>query len=267
MSITLLEEVNDQIKNGNFVALSIITKACGSSPRGEGTMMGVLRDGTIIGTIGGGKIEDEIIKSSIEAIKTQKSGRYEYNLNESNKKLNMVCGGKIEVYIKVLMPKRKLIIVGGGHIALPLHFIANILGYDIVVFEDREEYCNEERFKLADELLLGDIKENLKKYPINNQCSIVIITRGHSHDYEALKTVIDTEANYIGMIGSKVKVKKTISKLLDEGLSKGLLNKVYAPIGIELGGERPEDIALAIMAEISLITNNGVLAHKKIPII
>lgn len=264
MSITLLEEVNEQVKNGNFVALSIITKACGSSPRGEGTMMGVLRDGTVIGTIGGGAVEDEIIKSSIEAIETQRSGRYEYSLNEANKELNMVCGGNIEVYIKVLMPKRKLLIVGGGHIALPLHFIANVLGYDIVVFEDREEYCNWERFKLADELLLGDIKENLKKYPINNQCSIVIITRGHFHDYEALKTIIDTEANYIGMIGSKVKVKKTIYKLLDEGFNKDLLNKVYAPIGIELGGERPEDIALSIMAEISLVVNNGKLAHKKL---
>ncbi len=264
MSNTLLEEVNEQVKNGNFVALSIITKACGSSPRGEGTMMGVLRDGTVIGTIGGGAVEDEIIKSSIESIETQKSGRYEYSLNEANKELNMVCGGKIEVFIKVLMPRRKLLIVGGGHIALPLHFIANVLGYDIVVFEDREEYCNWERFKLANELLLGDIKENLKKYPINNQCSIVIITRGHSHDYEALKTVIDTEANYIGMIGSKVKVKKNISKLLDEGFSKDLLKNVYAPIGIELGGERPEDIALSIMAEISLVINNGKLTHKKL---
>jgi xanthine dehydrogenase accessory factor len=264
MSNTLLEEVNEQVKNGNFVALSIITKACGSSPRGEGTMMGVLRDGTVIGTIGGGAVEDEIIKSSIESIETQKSGRYEYSLNEANKELNMVCGGKIEVFIKVLMPRRKLLIVGGGHIALPLHFIANVLGYDIVVFEDREEYCNWERFKLANELLLGDIKENLKKYPINNQCSIVIITRGHSYDYEALKTVIDTEANYIGMIGSKVKVKKNISKLLDEGFSKDLLKNVYAPIGIELGGERPEDIALSIMAEISLVINNGKLTHKKL---
>ena len=147
MSITLFEEVNEQIKNGKFVALSIITKACGSSPRGEGTMMGVLRDGTIIGTIGGGAVENAIIRASIEAIETQRSGRFIYNLNESNKELNMACGGEIEVYIKVLIPKRKLLIVGGGHIALPLHFIANILGYDIVIFEDREEYCNSERFK------------------------------------------------------------------------------------------------------------------------
>lgn len=264
MSITLFEEANEQIKNGKFVALSIITKACGSSPRGEGTMMGVLKDGTIIGTVGGGAVENAIIRASIEAIETQKSGRFIYNLNESNKELNMACGGEIEVYIKVLIPKRKLLIVGGGHIALPLHFIANILGYDIVIFEDREEYCNSERFKLAKEFLLGDIKENLKKYSINNQCSVVIITRGHLHDYEALKTVIDTEANYIGMIGSKSKVKKTISKLLDEGFSKDLLNKIYSPIGIDLGGERPEDIALGIMAEISLVINDGNLAHKKL---
>lgn len=263
MSIIVLEDINEQIRKGNPVAFSIITKACGSSPRGEGTMMGVLRDGTIIGTIGGGAVENAIVEASIEAIEKQRSGRFTYTLNESNKNLNMICGGEIEVYIKVLMPRRKLLIVGGGHIALPLHFIANILGYDIVVFEDREEYCNSERFKLADELILGDIKENLKKYPIDNLCSIVIITRGHIHDLTALKTVIDTQANYIGMIGSKAKVRKSISQLLGEGFSKESLNKIYAPIGIDLGGERPEDIALGIMAEISLVVNNGRLAHKK----
>ncbi|MEG0133687.1 MAG: XdhC family protein [Clostridium sp.] len=263
MDYTLLEEINDNVKNGKEVALSIITKACGSSPRGEGTMMGVLRDGTILGTIGGGALENEIKKESVKCIKLRTSRRFTFNLNETNTDLNMTCGGEIEIYIKILLPKRKLLIVGGGHIALPLQYIANIVGYDVVIFEDREEYCNYGRFKVANELILGDIRENLSVYPINNQCSIVIITRGHIHDEIALKTILDTPANYIGMIGSKTKVNNLMQKLIAEGYSKIILDKIYSPIGLNLGGETPEDIALGIMAEISLLNNNGSLEHKK----
>ncbi|MEG0306631.1 MAG: XdhC/CoxI family protein [Clostridium sp.] len=263
MEYTLLEEINDKLRNGNEVALSIITKACGSSPRGEGTMMGVLSDGTILGTVGGGALENEIKKESVKCLKLRTSQRFNFNLNERNTNLNMTCGGEIEIYIKILLPKRKLLIVGGGHIALPLQYISNILGYDVVVFEDREEYCSSDRFKVASELILGDIRETLSVYPINNQCSVVIITRGHIHDEIALKTILDTSANYIGMIGSKTKVKKLKQKLIDEGYSKISLDKIYSPIGLDLGGETPEDIALGIMAEISLLNNNGSLEHKK----
>jgi len=263
MEFTLLEEVSNEVKRGKEVALSIITKACGSSPRGEGTMMGVLRDGTILGTIGGGALENVIKIESIKCIESKKSGRFNFNLSESDKNLGMTCGGDVEIYIKVLTPKHKLLIVGGGHIALSLHHIAHILSYDVVVFEDREEYCNSDRFKVATELIMGDIKENLEKYPINNHCSIVIVTRGHVHDEIALKTVLTTQANYIGMIGSKTKINRLMQKLIDEGYSKKILDKVYSPIGIDLGGETPEDIALGIMAEISLLNNHGQLEHKK----
>lgn len=263
MEVNLLERISNELKSGNQVALSIITKACGSSPRGEGTMMGVLKDETILGTIGGGFLENAIIKESLKCLESKKSSRFNFILNESDNRVNMICGGEIQVYIKVLLPRRKLIIIGGGHIALPLHFIAHVLSYDVVIFEDREEYCNSERFKVASNLILGDIEEELEKYSINNQCSVVIITRGHVNDEIALKSVLKTSANYIGMIGSKTKVKKLIRKLLDEGYSKDTIDKVYSPIGIDLGGETPEDIALSIMAEISIINNNGQLKHKK----
>ncbi|MEG1254428.1 XdhC family protein [Clostridium sp.] len=263
MKYTLLEEISNEVKRGKEVALSIITKACGSSPRGEGTMMGVLSDGTILGTIGGGALENAIKVESIKCIKSKKSGRFNFNLSKSDKDLGMTCGGDVEVYIKVLTPKNKLLIVGGGHIALPLHHIAHTLLYDVVVFEDREDYCNNNRFKVASELIVGDIKENLEKYPINNQCSVVIVTRGHVHDEIALKAVLMTAANYIGMIGSKTKINSLMNKLIDEGYSKEILDKVYSPIGIDLGGETPEDIALGIMAEISLLNNHGQLKHKK----
>lgn len=260
--VTIFEQINEAVKSGKPVAMSIITKACGSSPRGEGTIMGVLTDGTLIGTIGGGALENALINSSIKSLKDKKDSYFSYNLTEENPELNMACGGEVEGYIKVLFPKRKLLIIGGGHISRELHYIGARMDYEIDIFEDRSDYCSKERFPLADNLILGDIKESLEKYEIDESCSVVIVTRGHLQDEIALETVLRSKASYIGMIGSKKKVRSTRENLLAKGFTLEELNKVYAPIGIDLGGGSPKEIALGIMAEIVLINNDGSLKHK-----
>lgn len=260
MESLMLDKINKEVAKGSMVALSIITKACGSSPRGEGTMMAVVGNGEVLGTIGGGALEKNLIDLCKECIKENSNRRFSFSLTESEKGLKMACGGEVEGYIKIFSPVKKLLIVGGGHVALPLHSIAHILGYHVVIFEDREDYCNKERFKDADELILGDINENLSNYPIDEKSNVVIITRGHIYDEIALRAVINSNANYIGMIGSKTKVGKLKTNLKEDGYSLDIPN-LYTPIGLDLGGETPEEIALSILSEISLVSNKGNLAH------
>lgn len=262
MEYKLLDELSKKIKNREKTALAIITKISGSTPRREGSMMVISEDGIIQGTIGGGAFESEIINEAKKCIAEGKSKSYHFKLNDEGS-LHMKCGGEAEVFIKVFNTQNRLLIVGGGHIGQKLYVLGKMLGYYTVIFDDREEFCNNNRFPDADELQLGDIKEKLRDYPINSNCYIVIVTRGHENDEAALKEVINRGAGYIGMIGSMQKTEHIMNNLIKEGYDKKIFEKVYAPIGLDLGGETPEDIAFSIMAEIQIIKNGGKLRHMK----
>ncbi|KPU27595.1 xanthine dehydrogenase [Caloranaerobacter sp. TR13] len=263
MEYKVLEKITEQVRLNKKVALAVITRVEGSSPREQGAMMAVLEDGKTYGTIGGGKLELVVTEYAKKCIANGKNETYRLKLNDEEGSLHMKCGGQADVFIKVFKPNYKLLIVGGGHIAFKLYEIGKILGLYTVIFEDREEYCRKDRFPEADELKLGSIEESLKNYPIDENCYIVIVTRGHKFDEIALKTVIYSKAKYIGMIGSVNKTKYVFDNLRRQGVSDDILGKVFAPIGLKLGGHTPEEIALSIMSEILLIKNNGVLKHMK----
>ncbi|SHJ55408.1 XdhC family protein [Paramaledivibacter caminithermalis] len=263
MEHKLLEELTKKIKNGAKAALAIITKISGSTPRIEGSMMIISEDGTIQGTIGGGIFESKIISEAKKCMAEGKNKSYHFKLNDDEGSLHMQCGGEAEVFIKVFNTQSRLLIVGGGHISLKLYLLGKMLGYYTVIFDDREEFCNHDRFPEADELQFGDIKEKLRNYSIDSNSYIVIVTRGHENDEIALKEVLNRGACYIGMIGSIQKTNYIMNNMIKEGYDKDVLEKVYAPIGLELGGETPEDIALSIMAEIQIIKNQGKLRHMK----
>jgi len=165
-----------------------------------------------------------------------------------------MTGLKGEIYTVRLLEdlyfsQKKLIIFGGGHVAQPLAEMASILGYVTVVVDDRPEFVSPERFPRANKLICAELPNGLPENEINNLTSIVIITRGHKHDQICLKSVIRSNANYIGMIGSSRKVRQTFETLISEGFTKEELGKVSAPIGIDLGGQKPSEIALSILAE------------------
>lgn len=263
MEYKILDEVSNEIKENKKVALVTITKVQGSSPRKEGSMMGVKEEGTIFGTIGGGKLELVATKWAEKCMLNGKDETFHFKLNDEEGSLHMQCGGEVEVFIKIFSPPHKLLIVGGGHIALKLYELSKILGFYSVIFEDREEFCNKERFPEADELKVGDIEKLLYEYSINDNCYVVIVTRGHKHDEIALRAVIKSDAKYIGMIGSKNKTRYVRDNLIKADISNDLIDKVYAPIGISLGGETPEEIAFSIMSEILLVKNQGKLKHMK----
>lgn len=259
--IIIMKKALEKIEHGEELAIVTITKAAGSTPRREGAMMVVLEDGKIHGTIGGGSIENRVIELSIEAIRKGESYGVNIPLDESG--VDMICGAEVDVFIDVYKNKPKLLIVGAGHIGQAIYNFASLLDFNIVIFDDREEFVNDERFPLAYELIHGDIKENLEKYSMDYNTYVVIVSRGHNYDEEALEVVVNGNAKYIGAMGSKKKVITMRENLMEKGISEEKLNKVYAPIGIKISSGTPEDIAFSILAEIQLVRNNGELIHMK----
>jgi xanthine dehydrogenase accessory factor len=264
MEVRIMEEILKRIGENKRCALAMVTEVEGSSPGKINAMMAVFEDGTTYGTIGGGKLEYTTIKDSLECMEKGISKEVTYLLETGELGLQMDCGGQAKVFIKSFMPKTKLLIVGGGHIGIELAKLGKFLNFHTVVFDDREEYANKERFKDVEETFAGDIKENLSKYPIDENTYIIIVTRGHQCDEIALESVVNSKAKYIGMIGSKGKVINMMNRLQEKGISKEALDKVYAPIGLKLGGNEPNEIAISIFAEVLMIKNGGSLKHMKL---
>ncbi|HET9921873.1 MAG TPA: XdhC family protein [Ktedonobacteraceae bacterium] len=162
-----------------------------------------------------------------------------------------------EVFIEPFIPPPVLLIAGAGHIAAPLAALASLMNFSVSVTDDRASFANRERFPTAKQILVGDIEAILRDYPITPRTHIVLVTRAHAHDVHGLRAVIESPAAYIGMIGSQRRVWAVFKLLHDEGVPTEKLARVRAPIGLDLGGGTPEEIALSIMSEIVLLRRNG----------
>jgi len=262
VEVDLFVKVGEEINKNKTVALVIITKVEGASPGEEGSVMALLQDGAVLGTIGGGNLEFSAIELARESLQKGQGQRFHYELNNEGS-LGMICGGRAEGYIKVINSGPKLILMGGGHIAAELYKLSNFIGMRTMVFENREEYGNKERFPEA-EIRIGDYEETLRDYHFTRNCYVVIVTHGHRYDEIALKSVINSDAAYIGMIGSREKTEQVMNNLKANGISEDKLSNVYAPIGLNIGGRSPKEIAFSIMAEVLLIKNGGSLEYMKL---
>ena len=260
----ILKAVSDAVEKGIEVAVVTVLEVKGSSPGKEGSMMAVFSNGSIIGTVGGGALEYEIIQESLKAINKNSSCEKSFELTETGN-LHMKCGGFIRVYIKIFAKREKLLIMGGGHLGAELYTLGKFLNKYVVIFDDREEFINKERFPKADELIFGKMEETVKNYSIDENSYIIIVTRGHENDKQCLKAILDKKISpkYIGMVGSKGKVISTYKELLSEGYSKEELKEIYSPIGLDISNSEPKEIALGIMAEIIAVKNKKIAIHMK----
>jgi xanthine dehydrogenase accessory factor len=162
-----------------------------------------------------------------------------------------------EIFIEPFVPNPVLLIAGAGHIAAPLASLAHLMNFSVSVTDDRASFASRERFPTAKQLLVGDIESTLKNYPITPRTHIVLVTRAHAHDVQGLRAIIDSPAAYIGIIGSQRRVWAVFKLLHEEGVPAEKLARVRAPIGLDLGGSTPEEIALCIMAEIIMLRHGG----------
>ncbi|WP_213951021.1 XdhC family protein [Tepidanaerobacter syntrophicus] len=265
-SFKVIEKLVSMVAQNEPVALVTIVESSGSTPRGPGSMMLVDKKGVLLeGTIGGGILEERAKSDAAECLRANESKLFLYELSADNEKsLPMICGGNIRCFVKVFPQKKQLIIVGAGHVGEKLCKMASILGYTVIVVDDRENRATKDNFPEASHIFLGDILENLKEVPIDENTCIVIVTHAHEYDQAVLEAVIDSSALYIGMIGSTSKVRKCFDNLRKKGISDELISKVYSPIGLDIGGESPEEIALSIMAQIQAIAYKKTVPHLKL---
>ena len=261
MENIILTKIQECIKRGEKVALVTLTSGTGSTPRKTGSIMAVCNNREIYGSVGGGKVELTIINKAIECIENGEDHEFDYRLNETD--LGMECGGEVKGFIKIFKPKVKLIIVGAGHIGQKLNAVAKVLNMHTVIFDDREEYANRERFADADEIIVGDLNETLANYKVTKDDNVTIVTKGHIADKQAMKIMALKDVAYIGMIGSRRKITTIMNEAIDEGIPKERLKQIYSPMGLDIGARLPEEIAVGILSEILLIKNKGSLNHMK----
>ncbi len=256
MDAMLMKQLVMCIEKREEVALVTVTSKFGSGPRDMGSMMLVDSKGNLIaGTIGGGGVEERAKKDAQNCISENQSMacHYELTMKDSDVALKMVCGGTVDVFIKVFKNEKQLIIFGGGHIGLVLSDFAKALDYQVSLYDVREGYSSTERFPKVDQLYTGDLDMAIEKMKLSPLSNIVIITHGHTYDLEVLKRVVGTDAGYIGIIGSATKIRHCFTELLNQGVPKSLLQRVHGPIGLDIGGETPAEIALGILAEIQAV--------------
>ena len=257
----LIERIPELIKQNKSVALVTVTAACGSTPAEVGKEMLVDASGNIGGTVGGGNLEFVSVQKAQESIKRGVSHAVQYNLK---KDLGMECGGQVEIFIKVYMPPTQLVLVGAGHIGQAMYQYAKVLGYDVVVVDDRAEVASKQHYPDAKSIHVGDIGEECENLSFAPESTYVVIaTRGHKCDEVALYHLIQKNPKYIGVIGSRNKVAVMMENLRQKGIPQEKLDAVFSPIGIALGGGQPAEVALSIISEILLVRNEGALEHMK----
>ena len=239
-------KATELLREGEDFAIITIVKAEGSAPRGVGTKMIVKKDGKTFGNIGGDVLEQFAIKEALKVIKVGQSKTVSYVLEEEHKGgIGMRCGGNVDLLIESTKPPLKLLIIGSGYIANALAKIGPLVGFSITVVDP---FAQKEDFPDAKKVIIKDPESGISEVNITPDTYIVVTTR-HKYDELALKKALESNATYIGMIGSKNRVKTAFKTLVNEGVSEKDLQKVYAPIGLDINAETPEEIAISIIAE------------------
>jgi xanthine dehydrogenase accessory factor len=232
------------------VALVTVVRAQGSTPQRAGAKMLVFADGRTVGTIGGGCYENDALGKAREAIASGRSALLHYELNDDFAQENgLICGGRMDVHIDPLEPTPRLFIIGAGHVAWHLAHTAADAGFRIHVVDDREKFANAERFPGA-EITVESIPEWLHRADIPPSAFVVVVTRGHIHDLEAMRALAARDLRYLGLIGSRAKVVRIAEALMAERMPPECLDRVHAPIGLNIGAVTPAEIAISILAEL-----------------
>ena len=249
--MNIYEEIVKLQREGRRGALATIVNSRGSIPSFQSAKMLVRDDGSMAGTIGGGCVEAEVWQAAREVMRQQRPQRLSFDLNQNPKfDTGLVCGGALEVFIEPVLSASLVYIFGAGHVGFELFKAARNAGFDCIVADDRDTYANTERFAGAVQVLAREFDEAFEALAPDDSSYIVIATRGHRDDMRVLRWAVGTQAQYIGMIGSRRKAITIFRELTNEGLDPALFDRVHSPIGLDIGAITPEEIAVSILAEL-----------------
>ncbi len=264
MNHEVFAALGEALSRGEEAALVTIVSSNGSTPQRVGAKMLVFGDGRIVGTVGGGCYEHDAIGKARQVLQTRKATTVKYDLNDDfAEETGLVCGGQMEVFIEPIEASPAVYIFGAGHVGYYLAKMAHEAGFGVHVIDDRAAFANTERFPFAASVVVDDIPDWLAKTEIPPTAYAVIVTRGHRNDLDALRALAPRDLRYIGLIGSRAKVARLYDQLLAEtNLDPALLERIHAPIGLDLGAVTPQEIAVSITAELIAVRRGKADALK-----
>jgi xanthine dehydrogenase accessory factor len=235
---------------GEPAALVTVVSTRGSTPQKAGARMLVHGDGRIVGTIGGGCLEAEMTRKARQAIVERRAQLASYDLTPDEAgEDGLVCGGMMQVFIEPIEGTPVLCLFGAGHVAQPLSQMAHACGFRVEVADDRAKFANAERFPEADLLVVDDFPAAAEKMTLGPNTFAVVVTRGHKGDAVALESVLGHDTRFVGLLGSRAKIVHIFAALAERGMTNDRLATVHAPLGLEIGAQSPEEIAVSILAE------------------
>lgn len=254
---SIFETITELEKTRTLFAICTIIDSKGSTPRSAGSRMVVTKTGQLFGTVGGGEVERRAIEAAHDSMKSNKPINLSFNMVNPEKGDPGICGGSVQIYIEPITPTQEIVIIGNGHVGRSVAHLAKWLGFYVTMVDDRQMGLDEELLKDIDHNIISEIT-NFKSDVVLNEDSIVIITtRDHEIDIKILPHVLSQKTTYVGVIGSRRRWKLTREKLIEQGISLEQLEKVYSPIGLDIGAQTPNEIAVSIMSEVLKTTNKN----------
>lgn len=232
-------------RDGVTGVVATVVAVGGSTPRSAGAKMVVYADGRTLGTVGGGAIESEVIERARSMVGSREPALLSFDLGPD---LSMACGGRMDVFLEPVSAGARAVVIGGGHCGQAVAAVSRQAGFRVTVVDDRADVVSAERFPCAERRLVGGT-EVLGDLGIDGESFVVIVTRGHRFDKDWVKVVLPLRPKYVGMIGSEEKVRATFQDLAREGVPSTELETIHAPIGLDIGAETPDEIAVSVVAE------------------
>lgn len=251
---SILREAVRLQEAGRAGAMVVVTAVKGHTPQVVGARMLVLANGSIHGTIGGGRVEHEVVRRALAALDAAEPATHTFNLKAE---LGMCCGGSMTVFIEPLVVAERLVIFGAGHVAMETAAAAARVGFHPVIVDERPDWNSEERFPAASRRAVEPYEDFLDAFAFRPTDYVVVTTHNHDHDRDILQAVLRTDVGYVGMIGSVRKVDKTRKLLRLAGLDEASLDRAHAPVGLDIFAETPAEIAVSIVGEL--------IRHRRAP--
>lgn len=262
---TIFEALLELEANLQPAALCTVVKTSGSTPRHSTSKMLVYPNGEILGTVGGGELENRVRKEALASLQDGQPRLLSYKMTDPSRGDPGVCGGQVEVFVEPILPPSIVVVIGGGHVGKAVAHLAKWLGFHVVVSDDRPEFCTTESNPDADEFQNVPMAELPLHMKITQQTALILTTRGNNIDVAGLPALVESKAGYIGVIGSRKRWSETVKSLNESGISDEQLKTVHSPMGLGIGAETPEEIAVSIMAEVLMLRNSSSGKHMKDP--
>ena len=255
---SVFEKALNNKNSGVPFVMANIVEGLENSPGRTGFKLLCEQNGESFGNAGGGNLEYSIIKKCREIHQTKQNCLLEFVLTEESKGLGMLCGGKVKVFFEYFPAHRRAFIFGAGHLGKAIVPILNSISFYTIVIDNRPEFAQAEKIPAANEVISKDYLEFLSNFTPQENDAVLIFTHGHKHDYEVLDKICEKNGSmkYIGMIGSKIKVRKTVEKIKEKNFRGNLIEKVFTPVGLNIAKITPQEIAIAIAAEILAVYND-----------